>query len=291
MRNEFGQTLLLLIVIMTVALAVGLSIIQKSISDVSTASKVEQSSRAFSAAEAGIEQALQNQVAGPQTVDFSTSNKSSAQVNLTSKPAMLASGYQEAIQYPALAKEDIVQVWLADPDHNDANGRPLEFYKQNTLDIYWGNSTTDKAAIELTLVYNEGGVYKANKWYKDSDSARTVNNGFSTADVTCSGYPLSSVSGSSVFYQCKTVLRNLPSTGQMLLRARLLYNTSSQPLAIQAVNSNCGTNSCKLPPQAREITSTGTSGETQRTVRVFQENNVVPFYYDYGIFSTSSIEK
>ena len=56
--NKKGQILLALILVMTVALAIGLSVIQKSLVDVSTSTKVEQSSMAFSAAEAGIERSL-----------------------------------------------------------------------------------------------------------------------------------------------------------------------------------------------------------------------------------------
>ena len=41
--------ILILVLVMTVALAIGISVIQRSLSDISTATKVEQSSRAFSA--------------------------------------------------------------------------------------------------------------------------------------------------------------------------------------------------------------------------------------------------
>ncbi len=47
MNNQKGQLILILILVMTVALSIGLSIVQKSLVDVSTSSKVEQSSRAF----------------------------------------------------------------------------------------------------------------------------------------------------------------------------------------------------------------------------------------------------
>ena len=58
MKEQKGQVILILILVMTVGLAIGLSIVQKSLVDISTASKIEQSSRAYSAAEAGVERAF-----------------------------------------------------------------------------------------------------------------------------------------------------------------------------------------------------------------------------------------
>src|SRR3989339_1641784 len=75
-RRQAGQVILILILVMAVALAIGISVIQRSLSDISTSSKVEQSSRAFSAAEAGIEKALR----GDATAVSFPENNSSATV-------------------------------------------------------------------------------------------------------------------------------------------------------------------------------------------------------------------
>lgn len=286
MKKQSGQVLVLLIVIMTIALSVGLSIIQKSISDVSTASKVEQSSRAFSAAEAGIEKALQG---GSGNVDFLSGNNSSANItDMGFGPAIAVAGSpQAALEYPPLAKEDVVQVWLA--DFTSTASRPPDYYKQTSLDVYWGNSTTDRAAIELTLIYFEPNQYKTRKWYLDNNQAiRAQENGFEKV-TTCSGYNIGTIS-----YQCKKTITLPTESGLMLLRARLLYNSTSQPFAVQAVTCPSTDTNCRdysLPPQAREIYSRGTAGETQRTVKVFREEKVVPFYFDYAIFSTGKITK
>ncbi len=278
MKKQSGQVLVLLIVITTIALAVGLSIIQKSISDVSTASKVEQSARAFSAAEAGIEKTLQGDSGD---VDFLSGNNSSATVSDQGfQPAEAEAGFrQAALEYPPLAKEDVVQIWLA--DFTSTINPPPEYYEQTSLDVYWGNSTTDKAAIELTLVYYEATQYKTKKWYLDNGSSRTDTNGFEP--VTCSNnYSLTG-------YQCHKRLDLSTGSGLMLIRARLLYNSTSQPFAVQAVGT-CG-RVCSLPPQARTIYSQGTSGETVRKIKIFREEKVVPFYFDYAIFSTGEITK
>src|SRR5204863_1532604 len=79
MEKMRGQVLLILLLVMTVGLAIGLSIIQRSLSDVSTASKIEQSSRAFSAAEAGIERALKGNCSSGSCVTFQNNAQATIQ--------------------------------------------------------------------------------------------------------------------------------------------------------------------------------------------------------------------
>lgn len=291
MNNQKGQVILILILVMTVALAIGLSVIQRSLSDISTSSKVEQSSRAFSAAEAGIEKALSGD--SNLNVNFSTDNNSSAVVitneTIPAIPSALSPKRQDPIECPPgdskLAKEEIAQIWLADP--TSINNPPAEYYKPPTgeLDVYWGNSAVDRAALEVTIVYYEAGEYKSRKWYLDHQAAiRATSNEFET--VPCTGN-IPGLPG----YQCQKRLSSLP-TGLMLLRARLLYNQGSQPFAVQAVGncSEADRSGC-IPTQAKILVSTGTSGQTQRKIQVCQLEKVVPPYFDYAIFSAGEINK
>lgn len=297
MKPEKGQIILILILVMTVALSIGLSIVQKSLVDVSTASKVEQSSRAFSAAEAGIEQVLTENgpigIGSTSSVNFSE-NQSKAQVsNLTLIPAVPAAGsQQEALEFPPLAKEDVAQVWLA--DYTSTSNPPTAGYAQNTLDVYWGTpgitDLANKPAIEVKVVYYTSGIYQTQPFYLDSNSSRITSNGFTDASLSCpsSGYSITTTSGSNRQFFCKSTLTGLNTT-LMLMRIRLLYSSTSQPFAVQALGI-CGV-PCSLPSQARSIISTGVSGETQRKVKVFQEYKMVPPYFDYAIFSTGEIKK
>jgi len=293
MKNQKGQVILVLILVMTVALAIGISVVQRSLSDISTSTKVEQSSRAFSAAEAGIEKALNCPTCVTTSVNFSENQSGATVTNNSLIPCVPGSSgcvqgtgsQQVALEYPPLAKEEVAHVWLA--DYTSTVNPPTVFYTQPTLDVYWGDpAAIDKAALELTLVYYASGQYLSRKWYLDQIVRSPANN---FEQVTCIGnYSLAG-------YQCKKTLGNntginngpLPS-GLMLLRARLLYNSTSQPFAVQAVGT-CAT--CFLPPQARKIISTGTAGTTQRRVQLFQLDKVVPQYFDYAIFSAGDINK
>lgn len=282
MKNEHGQVVLILILVMTVALAIGLSVIQRSLSDVSTSTKVEESSRAFSAAEAGIEKAI-------------SANSSIGQVDLGN--SSLIAGVQkndlppagQALEYPPLEKEYVAQVWLADPKSNLPDCDPGKIcYSQDTLDVYWGGSpevipATDIAALELTLIYYTGGQYQSRKWYLENPTAdslrRTANKFDDSASCPAVGFPVGLNS-----YQCRYTINPLPQK-PMLLRARLLYNGYPQRFAVKPTGSG------SLPFQASVFASTGVSGETQRKVEVFKLDKVVPPYFDYAIFSASNISK
>ncbi|TSC65478.1 MAG: Uncharacterized protein CEO21_400 [Microgenomates group bacterium Gr01-1014_80] len=268
---------MVLLLVMTVALGIGLSIISRTLTDVSTSTKVEQSSRAFSAAEAGIEQALKQNY---QPVNFA--NQSQATVNPPVDLPLAGKG----LEYPPVSKEETAHFWLADPKASlPTCGPPNICYTQPTLDIYWGSPNSDKAAIEITIINWNGSSFQQTKYFYDSDPTRISANGFSSPLTPCS----SSISvdtsfGSSRQFYCKVTLSGLPS-GLMILRARLLYTNVTQPIAV------IPTGGASLPPQAKVYTSIGTSGNTQRTIQLFSLEKVVPFYLDYAIFSTGSINK
>lgn len=288
-----GQLILALILVMMVGLGIGLSVVQRSLVDVSTSSKVEQSSRAFSAAEAGIERALQ---LGSTTVNFNENLSKADVLDSGLIPRIPASNVRQSpLEYPPLSKEDIAQVWLADytsttPSTPPDCGPNIKcHYTQNTLDVYWGDSAIDKAALELTLVYFNGSQYVNRKWYLDQ-FIRSPSNSFEVGNCPASGFEV----GEKIYRCMKTIGASpdssLPS-GLILIRARLLYNDASQPFAVWANKACAVPVPCSLPPQARVFISTGSSGETERRVKLFQVNKVVPPYFDYAIFSAGDIKK
>ncbi len=293
MNNQKGQLILTLILVMTMALAIGLSIVQKSLVDVSTATKVEQSSRAFSAAEAGIEKALQGDIGITSPIELGNQSKIE-QVVKNSIPAQ-----NQALEYPPLGKEDIAHVWLADPDSLK------NYYTQTSLDLYWGTTASsgrEQPALEVSVVYQDALGYKAQKFFIDpvEGVGGRGDNGFKApADYGggCTNYQITtsfSAGTNDRPFKCKITLSSLPNSASglpklILVRTRFLYNSSAQPLAVSPVGScNPG---CSLPPQARIFTSTGVSGEVQRKVQIFELKKVVPLYFDYAIFSAGEISK
>lgn len=301
-QNQNGQVILGLILVMVVALGIGLSIVQKSLVDISTSTKVEESSRSFSAAEAGIEKALRcNGSSGCDTsVNFSENSSKATVIDTGLLPAIpVAPNPQVALEQQALSREEIAHIWLADYT-SSANPAP-PFYKLNQLILYWGTSSSEKAALEVKVVkYNATDGYTTLPFYLDADSLRAGRNNFTDKSADCnSPSPIVTTNGPNRAFLCRSVLSGWDSSRDslMLVRARFLYNTSPQPLAVQAsvapggVDCSHPASGCYLPPQARILVSTGTSGETQRRVMLYLENRVVPTYFDYAIFSTGEVTK
>lgn len=279
-QNQKGQVVLILVLVMTVALAIGVSVIQRSLSDVSTASKIEQSSRAFSAAEAGIEKAIQsnNEIAQAVTLD---NNAVIQSVSKNDAPDPNVPG--QALEYPELSKEEVAQVWLVKPEDLSSP------YSGSSLTIYWGNegvSGAEQPAIEVTLIYKSGSNYLNRKYYLDAQ-ADIRGSGFDKA-VTCPSADVIKTSLSPTVdkkFACKKDISLTGLSSPIMLRARLLYNNTPQAFAVKP---SAG---ASLPVQAKVFVSTGTAGKTQRTVRVFRLDKVAPSFLDYAIFSVGNINK
>lgn len=319
LKKESGQILLTLVLVVLVSLTIGLSISQRAISNLSTSTKTEQSSRAFSAAEAGIEQALRTNAEVP---NLNLPNQSKVSVTSTG----LLPVYRQALEYPPISKADFGQIWLAKPQDLSS------YYSQDTLNLFFGNAGEDyddddtKPAIEINLVTLNGNEYLSTRYYFDADLSRTSGNNFihpnqaldprhqysgdrcqleSEASQSCSpGDPFCINSSNSLSapepadrrFLCKATIStkpNDPSEVPILVRFRLLYSNSKQRFAFEPVTSGCQTDDyvCSLPPQAVIYTSIGTSGDTQRRIQTFQETTVVPQFIDYAIFSNGSINK
>lgn len=285
-----GQIVLILLLVMSVVLGIGLSVVQRSFTDVSTSTKVEQSTRAFSAAEAGIERAI-NASPGPViSQPLALGNDAFiAQANTTEIPFI-----GQALEYPPVGREEIAQIFLATPATLSA------YYTQTSLDIYWGRVAVlgrERPAIEINLIHkNSVGTYLKTQYFYDPHLGTDgrPGNGFadpaSLASSGCAGYTLDTTGGSGRQFLCRVRLTSLPSSPSVLtmVRMRLLYLNDNQPLAVSGVGS-CGT-ACSLPPQAKMYISVGTSGETQRKIQVFSQS-VVPFLFDFALFSTREITK
>lgn len=276
-NNQSGQVILVLLLIMTVVLAVGLSITQRSVTDVATSTKVEESARAFSAAEAGIERAVRT--GGSVTLsDSDLGNASIANVTGFDVPDSTTT----AFEISAVRQENPGQLWLVSPTDLFSNR-----YAGSTLDILWGDPPigTDKPpAIEVTVIYGpNGGPYNIDKRFYDPVTTRGNNFNPPSGCVPTVVTHLSPAPGKG-FAACTSVPTNIyPS--RMLVRARLIYtNLKDQPVAFRpAIGAS-------IPIQGKLFISTGTSGETKRTI-VLQTWKELPFFFDFVLFSIGKIDK
>ncbi|MDD2823302.1 MAG: pilus assembly PilX N-terminal domain-containing protein [Candidatus Daviesbacteria bacterium] len=307
-QNSSGQVVILLLLIMVVALAIGLSTIGRSILEVSTSRKSEDSSRAFSAAEAAIERAMkanENNIGGtylPVTGFSSSNNQAAGAVTGMSIPA--ASNYALAWDEP-LTKRNFAQFWLADP-----NNITVQKYTGNSFDLYFGDPNANyrpsppgnldnQPAIEITVIYwdNTAGQYKSSRKYYDSFLDRDgfvptplrAGSGFSGCDHTNTTTYIND--GTSKDYYCKATFTlpfiNSDTVFPVVVRVRILYSELDHDVALKPET----TAEASFPKQATVYSSDGTSGEVKRTLKVTSYKNVMPFFFDYVLFSANNLTK
>lgn len=284
--SQDGQIVIILLLMMLVILSIGLAITQRTITNVTTSTQTEQSSRAFSAAEAGIERAIQGNSSTQTTVNVSLpGNESSATVSVSGDLPVST----QALEYPPLSKEEIAQFWFANPVTLAA------FYNNSTFKVYFGNEngSTDKPALEVNVITQNGGNYNSYKYYYDSNTVRADQNIFNKVNCAGGNSINTSESSNSQFY-CQVDVPPTPTdrtgapsyTGTPIMaRIRFLYTNNKHKIAVNPVGGG------SLPPQAKTFTSTGTAGSAQKRIKVFRELYYIPHYFDFSVFSSGDIIK
>lgn len=311
MKNQKGQILILLLLVMLVTLTFALAIAQHSLTYLSNSNKSEQGTRAFSVAQAGIEQALKgsNNVSVPLL-----SNQASA--SIAPAPLLPPPANNEAIEYPPIGKDTPAQFWAIDPS-NQSNFTSTtgpsaysSFSSSATFIVYYGNynfanpsdptsymNLTNKPAVEINYVTFDSinKVYLSHKYLYDGDSQRSSGKLANASTATCSSSPTpiatttNSVSAGGRYFACATPALPpalLPTSEiPVMIRVRLLYSDISQVVAVQPQNGSA------FPPQVQIFNSVGYSGQTQKAIQVFKAPFVVPPFFDYAIFAQTNIKK
>lgn len=250
-----GQMLLIVILVMTVALTVGLSVATRSITNLRVTEEEEASQRAFSAAEAGIEQALKLTQPG----DYFSKQKLSENARIEKVTITELSRSQLLLNNNnPILKDDGVDIWLSTyPDY-----APPQW--SGDLDIYWGSSSDDcqqtpasntQAAIEVVLLTGPENNPVATHYVYDPCPQRRVENNFA---VPLAGRQLLTTQFAN---------RVRISLNQGLI-ARIIPLYASTSIGIEG-NS-------PFPPQGSVIESVGKSGESQHKISVFRGYPKVP---------------
>lgn len=304
--SQSGQAVLIILLSTLVALTIGLAVTQRSLTEVSNSTRVEQSSRAFSAAEAGIEQALKLGT----SVSDSLSNQAGFDVTAGGEvPEISDNGV--GLEYPLIGKATFAHFWLRNP----ANlGDGATSYTHDKFLVYFGNADQPEEnsdqlpAIEVNVITYNGSSYVSNRYYYDSNSVRLNSNRFASASCnnplnTANVYSLNNTNleapATSQPFYCKV---DVPPTNcaslsgctaysgtPILARVRILYSDKDQRVALVPDAPPPSNNF--LPPQSVLFDATGTAGDTKRRLRLFTMKNVVPLYLDYAIFSAGPITK
>ena len=320
LKSATGQILILFLLVLVVGVAIVLSVASRTITDIRTTTTSDESNRAYFAAEAGIEEALQELQGGgsiPATglgINFPTVNTSATTSDVT------PSGGSAVFVYPEdVKKDEVVQVALLQDFRGDvANAANLGWAGTN-LDFYWSSSDVDNAdetpAIEISVIYycpsgpscpgypvgQNFGISKIT--FDPNSSGRTNPNGFchyaDNPNFSNLGTPRVIEGKNFYFHATVNVFHNAEdctglklssaaNTKPVLARIRLLYNTSqSSPVAVESTDA-----SNPLPQQGTTLESTGTtSSGVARKLQVVRLYPALPALFDYVLFSGSNLSK
>jgi len=271
MKKDSGQALLIILLIMAVGLTVGLAVISRSLTDINISHQEEESARVFSVAEAGIEEALRLGSAPPGGIEIGGITATVIQTNLGKT--------QEFVFPDEYEVGDIQTLWLVEHKEDgtlDTNNK----YSAGTIEVYWGKEGGTIPALEVTLIYDQGGV-KIMRWALDPDGARRAGNNFDSAD---SGN--FQIGGKTFKYKKSLSSLPCPSAICYALRLRLLYNDQLQILGVKGLGSN-------LPSQGTCYESTAANPQTgvTRKVRQCQLHKAPAGIFDYVLYSEKDLKK
>lgn len=292
-KNQSGQALLLVLLSMAVVLTIVLSILSRSVTDIAVTTKGEEALRAFSAAEAGIERAI---IVG---TDIGPTDIGDAQ--FTAQVTGYSSGSQEFSHPVGIISGESIVAWFVDHDTNgDLTCTTGNCFTGSQMRVCWGKEGTaqDSAttpALEVSVFYAQTpGDYSTIRIARqavDPYATRRSANGFEAQDAgSCV------VGGKTYAFQrlVDFAALGIPAAsygtadGLQFARLRLFYNTDiTHELGVSV---NFPGNSL-LPAQGLGIESTGSSGEANRKIDVFQSFGEPPPIFDAVIFSPGGIVK
>lgn len=298
-----GQAILAVLLIMAVVVTVVLSVVSYSITDITITTKEEDSLRAFSAAEAGVERVLVGELVPEGDNPVDTGGPVATTYNVSIKSSEITSGL---FVYPeTLSSGESATIWLVShgDDYSLTCTGSVPCFRATTgeVRICWGSpGSSPEPALQIGVFYAENpGNYETIRAVYDaidpmpSRRSLPLGNGFNSPDGSgCT------IAGRNFAY-FRRLRFGIPGlaipaasytarNGLLYLRLTPLYNTTPQPVAIDA-NVGAGANS-GLPAQGKFIESTGKSGEVARKVQVFRLYPDSPDIFS-GVYSPLSLVK
>ncbi len=266
-----GQALIVVLLLLTVLIVVGLSVASRSVTEVSLTTTEEESSRALSAAEAGVEAVINKSASAVKTDVGPTPGDQNYTVG-----TQTATTNTDTVTFPDLLKSgDSVTL-------NLTGYNPPGIFK-----ICWGDSSITAGpfpALEVILYYydNAPGVNKfsqtRNIW-EATDSQFSASNVASPA-VGCPtdrGYKYSTdvsllsfgaVSGDTLYF----------------MRLKLLFNSDqSHYITVVSTTGDFLTQGTVTPV-------TGQAGQTTRKVQVFERTPQPLSIFDFALLAGGSIQ-
>jgi hypothetical protein len=299
-KLQKGQALLIVLLGMAVALTMILSVVSRSVTDIQLTSRDEETQRAFSAAEAGVEQVLltgqtsSGEVAVGVGYTAEVSNVSEGS-SIYESPDIFKSGQSETLWFVSHDGDGNL-VCGSEPCTKFNGVNPLR------MNICWGsagtaNNNSQTPALEVMIYYDNSpgsslGVspnfqnVRISRSVYDPNTTRAASNNFTAATLGC-GFDADYAFNTGVAYLNGIYAIQdscLQNVGCLLFaKLKMIYNTTTgHPITAHMVNGS-------LPGQALQVESRGTVGaETQSVIEATRSYREVPSIFESAVFSMGS---
>lgn len=261
-KNQKGQTIVAVFVIMVVALSVGVAISSRFLKGLKMATRTDSSSRAYAVAEAAVEKVLK--IPYDSLVEYINFGNCGADcylellgedgITAVADVALSIVGDSSVPYLVSLRKGEVVEVNL------DGYGSSSSIY------VCWNHPLSgDRPSIWAIHLFGTVGSYEADTYAYNSVGTVYGDNGFSDAAASL-GYD-----------SCFTVLGKSNPIG---LRLRVFYN-DAEVYIVPTGGEN-------IPSQGILISSTGVFDDVQRKVEVVMGNPFLPAPFDFALFQKST---
>lgn len=284
-KFQSGQVLLITLLVMSIATTVALSLVNRLTTDLNITSQLEESSRAFNAAEAGVELALKNRVGTGGPIEIAPGTSIKYEVNLSDVGGLRIFTFSHKTREGATET-----VWLV--RHDDTTGLPIitPTYTNDTIDLCWSDESP-KAAVAVSLLYKDSasGQYRVARVASDPITARRNGTGsYNPANnfsAPTTSPPTAACGDTNMYKQTITMRPTLgiqPASDTVIaLRIRPIYNEATIAVRGEAATT--------IPKQGNQITSVGqTATGITRKIIVYQSYRAPSSIFDAGIFSYGS---
>lgn len=287
-RTRRGQALVIILLVLAVSSTVVLSLVTRTVTDITITNKEKESSRAFSASEAGIEEAL---IGGP------TSGSLPGGETYSVTSGVLGEGAADFAWPEGIKAGDTVPIWFvshaSDGSLTCSDGK---CFTGSSAKVCWGtegiqSGDAQTPAVEVLILYLQTpGNYATARVARaaiDPNATRRGSNKFDAPDGGgCSAGGKTFAFGKTLNFTDYGIPASVYSVanGLQTARIRLIYNTTAmQPVGVAAGGT--------FPGQGTRFSSVGSSGDATRKIEVFRSFSDLPPIFDFAIFSPSSLVK
>ncbi len=275
MSAQRGQIVLITLLILTIATTIALSLLSRTTTDTAISKQVEDAARAFSAAEAGIEEALKAGVSKSGIYELSPGLTYTVNVAFISGTADLYAFPKKTL------KGHTETLWLA--AHN-ADGTLDEntTYQSPSLDLCW-SSETPVPALVVAILYKESsdGSYRVLRGAYDADVVRAGTNKFAAPTFGVGGCGANTGTTYKQTITFNALNPTVDPTVDKLLAMRIRPVYSDTQIVADPVAA--------LPYQGNRIESVGaTANGVNRKIIVHQQYRSASTIFDSAIYSQAS---